>query len=230
LPPTSAWHSPKKELQQEIPARHSEEKKKMTETQEQILNIDELISYPQNAKIHDEEQIKAIITSIEEYGYNDPITVDEGNIILEGHGRLQALQRMGEQTIKVVKIYGLSEADKRAYRIAHNKLTHDTGFNQQELSYEFGELKEMDEEIINKTGFTPEQVERFMAQAPSGATNPEGTAQAPANSNVVFIQLFFSVEQHADFMEKVRALQGALGTENTATTILEILRRQADGV
>ena len=103
----------------------------------EYINIDELKEYEGNAKRHPKKQIKQIIKSIEDYGYNDPIAIDENNMILEGHGRLKALKELGYKDVPVIRIKGLSEQDKKAYILVHNKINLNTGFDDEKL---FGEL------------------------------------------------------------------------------------------
>lgn len=103
----------------------------------EYINIDELKEYEGNAKRHPKKQIRQIMKSIEDYGYNDPIGIDENNMILEGHGRLQALKELGYKEIPVVRLTGMTEEEKKAYILVHNKINMNTGFDDEKL---FGEL------------------------------------------------------------------------------------------
>ena len=94
--------------------------------------IEDLKEYSGNAKIHTPEQIQDIANSISEFGFNDPIAIDEKNEIIEGHGRLQALKQLfsdESKEIQVIRLNGLTEPAKKAYRIAHNKLGMLTDFD-----------------------------------------------------------------------------------------------------
>jgi len=103
--------------------------------------VADIIPYTQNAKLHPDTQIKQIINSITEFGFNDPIAVDEDMIVLEGHGRLLAAKQLKLEFVPVIKITDLSEPQKIAYRLAHNKINANSGFNPELLEVEFGLLE-----------------------------------------------------------------------------------------
>lgn len=88
----------------------------------QQTEIEKIIPYAQNTRKHSEEQINRIAQSIVEFGFNQPIVIDEKNIILVGHGRLEAAKKLGRRDVPVYQLVGLSEAQKRAYRILDNKI------------------------------------------------------------------------------------------------------------
>ena len=104
----------------------------------------ELTVYENNAKQHDDTQIEQIIESIKEFGFNDPIGIDENGVVIEGHGRLLAALRMGLQEVPVFRIGGLSEEQKNAYRIVHNQLTNNTGFDDDILQNEISKITDID--------------------------------------------------------------------------------------
>ena len=101
------------------------------------LSIDDITPYENNAKIHTEEQIKQIKTSIEQFGMNDPIAVwGDNNIIVEGHGRLEALKELGYKEVECIRLDHLTDEERRAYTLAHNKLTMNTDFDFDKLEAE----------------------------------------------------------------------------------------------
>lgn len=115
--------------------------------------LSRIIPYEANAKLHPDEQLEQIAASIAEFGFLDPIAVDESNVILEGHGRLAAATRLNIKTVPVIVITGLSKAQKSAYRLAHNKLTMNSGFNPEVLRKEL-EFLDSVEFNIELTGFS----------------------------------------------------------------------------
>ena len=121
------------------------------------LKLSEITPYINNAKEHPQEQIDQIKGSIKEFGFNDPIAVDENNVIIEGHGRYIALQQLGVEEVEVIRLDHLSEIQKKQYIIAHNKLTMNTGFNLEKLKLELKEI-EINEKDLSLTGFEIEEL------------------------------------------------------------------------
>ncbi len=122
------------------------------------LHINDLTPYEKNAKIHTPEQIEQIKASITQFGMNDPIGVwGDKNIIVEGHGRLMALKELGHTEVDCIRLDHLSDDERKAYTLAHNKLTLNTDFDfdllQSELDAieldmsEFG-FEELEAEIV----------------------------------------------------------------------------------
>ena len=114
-------------------------------------DIGDIKPYKHNAKLHPDEHIAQIVKSIEDFGFNDPIAVDEDNIIIEGHGRLQAAKKLGMTTLPVIVLDGLTDQQKKAYILAHNQLTMNTGFDLEILQNELDGIFEfnMDDFGIN---------------------------------------------------------------------------------
>lgn len=108
------------------------------------IKIKEIKIYENNAKEHPQWQIEQIKKSIVEFGFNDPIAVDEDNIIIEGHGRYYALKELGFEDVEIIKLKHLTEEQKRGYIITHNNLTMNTGFDEEILKFELTYLEKMD--------------------------------------------------------------------------------------
>lgn len=110
----------------------------------ELISIDDIKVYENNAKLHPAEQIEQIKKSIEEFGMNDPIAIDENNVIIEGHGRYIALQELGYKEVEVIKLSHLTEEQKKAYMLVHNKLTMNTDFDIELLSEELNNILDID--------------------------------------------------------------------------------------
>lgn len=108
------------------------------------VNIDSIKVYPNNTKIHTAEQIEEIKKSIQEFGNNDPIAIDEKGFIIEGEGRYLAQKDMGVKEIEVIKLTHLTEEQKVAYMLVHNKLTMNTGFDLDLLEEELSKISSID--------------------------------------------------------------------------------------
>lgn len=120
------------------------------------LNIAEITEYENNAKLHPREQIEQIKKSIQEFGNNDPIAIDENNVIIEGHGRYKALQELGYDEVEVIRLSHMSEEQKRAYILAHNKLTMNSGFDIELLNSELESIVNIDMEDFGFDYYEPE--------------------------------------------------------------------------
>ena len=110
----------------------------------ELLAIDKIKKYENNAKLHPREQIEQIKKSILEFGNNDPIAIDENNVLIEGHGRLKALKQLGYDEVEVIRLSHLSEEQKKAYILVHNKLNIDTGFDVDLLNAELEDIFTVD--------------------------------------------------------------------------------------
>lgn len=110
----------------------------------EVVPIESLKPYANNAKIHTPAQVAQIAASIQEFGNNDPIAIDENGMVIEGHGRLLALQSLGYTEVEVIRLTGLTEEQKRAYILVHNKLTMNTGFDFNVLDAELARITDID--------------------------------------------------------------------------------------
>lgn len=110
----------------------------------ETISLDCIKPYAQNAKKHPQYQIEQIKASILAFGNNDPIAIDENNVIIEGHGRYLALKALGYHEVPVIKLHHLSEDQKRAYILAHNKITLNTDFDINILKDELTNIIDID--------------------------------------------------------------------------------------
>lgn len=109
------------------------------------ININNLKPYKNNAKVHTPEQIEQIKKSIQEFGMNDPIAVwGKDNLIVEGHGRLEALKQLGYNQVDCIRLDHLTDEERKAYTLAHNKLTMNTDFDFDILNSELEDIEDID--------------------------------------------------------------------------------------
>jgi DNA modification methylase len=121
---------------------------------------------PKNARTHSHKQIKKIRRSLRTFGPLNPILIDENNIILAGHGRAEAARQEGLSHLPVLRFGHLSDAQKRAYLIADNKIAQEAGWDREMLALELGELIELlpPKGIdIALTGFEVGEIDMLMA-------------------------------------------------------------------
>lgn len=118
----------------------------------QEVSLDLLRPYPNNAKIHGEEQIKMISDSIKEFGFISPCLIDRDYNIIAGHGRVQAAKNLGMQSVPCVFVEGLTEAQRKAYILADNRLTELGEWDFNKINLELEDLSSMDFDV-SLTGF-----------------------------------------------------------------------------
>ena len=110
--------------------------------------ISELKPYPRNARTHKRKQIKQIKASIEEFGFTNPILIDENDRIMAGHGRVEAAKLLGLAEVPTVQISHLSAAQKKAYILADNRLAEKAGWDKEIL---IGELQSLQAEVLKSS-------------------------------------------------------------------------------
>lgn len=110
----------------------------------EYLKPEELVPYKNNAKQHPKEQIEQIKESIRQFGFNDPIAIGPGNVIIEGHGRAIAAKELQMAAVPVFRLDQMTEEERRGYMLAHNQLTMNTGWDDDLLMAELGNLESFD--------------------------------------------------------------------------------------
>lgn len=140
-------------------------------TKLESVSTDALIPYAGNSRSHSEAQVSQIAASIREFGFLAPIIVTDDDTILAGHGRLLAAQKLGLKKVPIVRWGHLTEAQRRAYIIADNKLTDNSQFDFDTLSAEFAQLADLDFDL-ELTGFTRKELDKMMG-APTFGDAPD---------------------------------------------------------
>lgn len=139
----------------------------------EYLPIDGLKPYDRNAKEHPQEQIDQIIESIRQFGMNDPIGIwSDENLIVEGHGRLLALQQMGETMVPTIRLDHMNDEQRRAYTLVHNKTTMNSGFDMEMLHAELDEL-DIDMEEFGFASIDPVDIDQFFEDAEPKEKEPK---------------------------------------------------------
>ena len=125
----------------------------------EYVPIEDIKPYAGNAKTHPAEQIEQIKKSIEQFGFNDPIAIWHGEVV-EGHGRLIAATEMGIDVVPIIRLDGLTDEQRRAYALTHNKLTMNSPFDIDLLNIELEGI-----ENIDMTDFGFDEVQDFNEDA-----------------------------------------------------------------
>ena len=128
--------------------------RQLTVTYKRVVD---LIPYVNNARTHSDEQVTQITSSIKEFGFNNPILTDGENGVIAGHGRLLAAKKLGLETVPTIELSGLTEAQKKAYILADNKIALNSEWDESYLGIELKEIKDLGLDL-SLTGFTDDEL------------------------------------------------------------------------
>jgi ParB-like chromosome segregation protein Spo0J len=121
---------------------------------EQIVT-DKLIPYANNSRTHSEAQVAQIAASIRQFGFNNPVLIDEQSTIIAGHGRVLAALKLEMEKVPCIRLSHLNESQRKAYIIADNKIALNSGWDEELLKLELEGLTDIDQIA---TGFSPEEL------------------------------------------------------------------------
>ncbi len=139
-----------------------------------IKPTNELRENPANARTHSDAQVEQIAKSIQKFGFNNPILVDAEGMIIAGHGRVAAAKILGLKTLPTVQLDHLSEAQKRAYVIADNRLAELAGWDREILAIEFQFLVEEDIEFeLTDIGFSAPEIDVILTEESEANADPD---------------------------------------------------------
>src|SRR6516165_5464489 len=154
----------------------------------QWIAIDAIKPNTRNARAHSKKQIRQIADSITAFGFLVPILIDQGGLIIAGHGRYAAAALLGLQEVPVIRVEGLSEAKRRALALADNKIAQNAGWDRELLAAELPELADIlivENLDISITGFAPVEIDQIQTDFeedpsdPADSVDPEWTNAAP---------------------------------------------------
>jgi ParB-like chromosome segregation protein Spo0J len=173
-----------------------------------------LVPYARNSRTHSPQQVDKIAASIREFGFLNPIIVDGENGIIAGHGRVMAAQKLGLADLPVIEASHLTDAQRRAYVIADNRLALDAGWDNEMLRIEIAELRSMDFDI-SLTGFEVEEIDAIQFDDDAETDMPD----LADGDREPFQQMTFTlhddqVEEVKAAMEKAKAMGAFVDTGN----------------
>lgn len=134
----------------------------MNDLRYQLVDVDKLIPYVNNARTHSAEQVNKLAGSIKEFGFINPVIIDGDNGILAGHGRVMAAKQLGLKKVPCVAADYLTEAQRKAYILADNKMALDAGWDNELLKVEIESLQEMGFDL-EFTGFDEKELAELFA-------------------------------------------------------------------
>lgn len=143
------------------------------------VEVSALIPYAKNSRTHDDAQVAQIAASIKEFGWTNPILVDGTKGVIAGHGRLLAARKLGMAKVPTIELKDMTEAQKKAYVIADNKLALNAGWDTNFLSLELQELKDQDFDLT-LLGFDDKELDALLApEVTEGLTDEDSVPDTP---------------------------------------------------
>ena len=181
--------------------------------------VDDLIPYARNSKIHDETNVNLIAGSIKSFGFNNPVLLDGENGIIAGHGRVLAAKKLGLKQIPTIELQGLSETEKRAYIIADNRLTEKSEWDKDMLGLELADLKALNIDL-DSIGFNESEVEELLG---AEAEFPEiDDRDAPLTKT--FTVNYDNAEDYEEVISKIEQFKEEGEGNNNAKALLRLCR------
>jgi len=151
----------------------------MQEPKVEMIGIEDLIPYANNTRTHSDEQVAQVAASINEFGFTNPVLVDDKNVIIAGHGRVMAARKLKMESVPCIRLSHLSDKQKKAYIIADNKLALNAGWDNELLSLELGQLQD-DGFDLSLTGFSDDELASLIVpEEIEGLTDEDDVPEAP---------------------------------------------------
>jgi len=149
------------------------------------LKVGDLIPYVNNSRTHSDEQVMQVASSIKEFGFTNPILIDDDSGIIAGHGRLMAAKKLGLDEVPCIRLGHLSEAQRKAYVIADNQLALNSGWDLDTLKLEMDRLGELDFDI-ELLGFDDDFLASLIIEEPNeGLTDEDAVPEPPETPTTV---------------------------------------------
>ena len=197
------------------------------------INLSEIKPYEFNPR-KNEKAIEKVAASLREFGWKQPIVVDEQNVVLAGHTRLAAAISLSYQVAPVVVAEGLTDAQKAAYRIADNKTAEYSEWDKDLLQQEFSRLMELDADLTS-TSFSLEDIANFsdefleweddddQFENEESEASEENLLGELNSAHVKMVLIYLNTETEPVFREMAEKLQERFGKENLSDTIFKVV-------
>ena len=143
-----------------------------------MLATKDLIPYARNTRTHSDEQVNQIVSSIKEFGFTNPVLIDKESMIIAGHGRVMAANKLKLSKIPTICLDHLTEAQKKAYIIADNRLALNAGWDDDMLKVELEELNDLEFDI-SLLGFEDNEIESLLSEPTEGLTDEDAVPDLP---------------------------------------------------
>jgi hypothetical protein len=187
--------------------------------------VADLIPYARNSRTHSESQVAQIAASIQEWGFTNPVIVDEDGVIIAGHGRVMAAQQLGLPEVPAMTARGWTDAQKRAYVIADNRLALNAGWDYEKLAAELDDLRD-GEFDLNLLGFEQKELNELIGTPNLPPLNPDtNSGDGPPSYVIQYNIIFDDEDQQTDWYGFLRYLKQQIPEAETVGQRLQIFVR-----
>jgi len=189
------------------------------------INIDEIKPYKNNPREISNEAVEKVVKSIKVFGYNQPIVVDNDNVIVVGHTRWKALKKLGREKVYIIK-KDFTKNNAVAYRIMDNRANEESKWQNKLLKEELNLLQDENFDL-DLTGFDETELDQFFL--PKDEDNKIGDIDLDiAQNDVKMIQIFFNPEQETSFKEAIEKLYEKYKVDNISDAVLQAVVNESN--
>jgi len=175
-----------------------------TATNIEQMPTEDLIAYARNARTHSVEQVAQISKSIQEFGFTNPVLIDEHNQIIAGHGRVMAAKQLDLPTVPCIRLLWLTDAQRRAFILADNRIAENSGWDQAMLDSELEDLAELDFDI-SLIGFDfPEELQ------PTDQDQAPPAVETSEVNDVFWINITGPLKNQHEALDRLRSVMSDL--------------------
>ena len=198
----------------------------MKHYQHEIKKVSDLIPYVNNSRTHSDEQATQIASSIKEFGFTNPVLIDESGGLIAGHGRLMAAKKLDLKEVPCIVLSGLTEAQKKAYIIADNQLPQNAGWDLDKLKLEIDTLSEMDFDI-DLLGFDDDFLSIMETDVVDLGMTPEEKLDNYLNGDTKIIRLAYSEEEVSTVTKLMDKGLESTGAGDYSTLVFSLVSKES---
>tara|TARA_R110000803_G_scaffold139588_3_gene206254 strand:- start:3198 stop:3803 length:606 start_codon:yes stop_codon:yes gene_type:complete len=198
----------------------------MKHYQHEIKKVSDLIPYVNNSRTHSDEQTTQIASSIKEFGFTNPVLIDESGGLIAGHGRLMAAKKLDLKEVPCIVLSGLTEAQKKAYIIADNQLPQNAGWDLDKLKLEIDTLSEMDFDI-DLLGFDDDFLSIMETDVVDLGMTPEEKLDNYLNGDTKIIRLAYSEEEVSTVTKLMDKGLESTGAGDYSTLVFNLVSKES---
>jgi hypothetical protein len=185
-----------------------------------LISTEKFKEYEKNNKDHPEEQISLLVQNIDKFGFTTPVLVDKSNVVIAGHGRLEAGKRLGLEKIPAIVIDDLNQNEIKALRIADNKLAEMGVINWDNLKDEWLEIRDLGAGMEFLTGYEEQDFKFDEVEEPEiDVSSIEEDYEAYVNAEVLKIVLYYDRGDYENVLNKLQNIKEKEGLEDNSQVV-----------